>query len=94
MALCAASLVFPVPLGWMLIQGTLSSVGAVGTVAAAIGYLTIWILLRKRQWRLIEEIWRFGKRLSESVVEPVRELIDRVWERAEKIGEWVERERR
>jgi hypothetical protein len=89
-ALWLAAVLFPAGLAWFLLAYVvMPRFGPIGLVVCAIVYLTIWILLRKQQWRLVRGVGRLGDWVHKATLQPLGRLIAGIWRRAGVVGQWV-----
>ena len=87
--LCGAEFLFPVILGYFVIPIVHQIFHTTGAILVTIVFITVWILVRKYQWRLIHETWDMGVRLYELIIKPIVDLMETIWSAAEKLGRSV-----
>jgi mannose/fructose/N-acetylgalactosamine-specific phosphotransferase system component IID len=79
----------PLAIGYVVIEMIGRQFQTTGVIVTSICFITAWLLLRKHQWRLIQESWEAGFKLSSSLIEPIEKLMGKIWKGAEKIGEAI-----
>jgi len=85
-SVCVAEFIFPAVLGYFFVQLTYNRFETTWVVIVIIVFITIWLLIRKHQVVLVKETWKFGEKLSQSIVGPIGQLIDNIWKSAEDLG--------
>jgi len=83
--------VFPAILGYFIMTIAYQEFKMTGAMLTVIGFITVWLLIRKYQWRLIGGTWEFANKLYNLIVKPIVNLLERISEEAEKIGESIRR---
>ena len=89
LSICMAEFFLPVGLGYFVLPIVRQTFQTIGVVLTTICLITAWLLLRKQQWKLIQETWEKGFELLGSITSPISELMQSIWKKAEKIGEGI-----